>query len=124
MDYFEAITFRREQIDKLAQDYLDKFEFISNPDILEELWKIANDLFEKANKDWGAIPEWAANFLDGWIPYAPSKNGSLYHALGVSVVSADAHLRNLFERVKGRETKELDFPILAEKEIVNKLAGL
>jgi hypothetical protein len=127
MHYFEAITFRCNQIDELAQAYLDKFEFMSNDDILERLWKIANDRFDTIGRDWNKIhliPEWMGDFLDGWTPYAPSKNGSLYYSLGYSAISADAHLRNLLERAEGRETKKLDFPILAEKKVVNKLSGL
>jgi len=128
MNYFAAISFRCQQIDALAQAYLDKHSFMSNDDILQRLWKIAQTLFkEKCDKKWeniDKIPEWAGNFLDGWIPYAPSRNGSLYHSLGVSVVSTDAHLRNLLEIAEGRETEELDFPILVEHHIVDKLSGL
>jgi hypothetical protein len=122
--YFKAIEIRIAEIDRLAEDYLNKFEFIPNPDIINRLFDIATNLFEKSGKNWNAIPEWAANMLDGWIPYAPSKNGSLYYALGWSCLSADAHLRNLLERVEGREINELDFPVLAEKEVVNQLCGL
>ncbi len=128
MNYFAAIKFRCEEIDALAQTYLDKFQFMSNGDILQRLWEIAKFQFKtKCNDDWDkidALPEWMGNFLDGWTPYAPSKNGSLYYSLGYSVVSADAHLRNLLERTEGRETKELDFPILTEHHIVDKLSGL
>jgi hypothetical protein len=127
MNYFAAISFRCQQIDDLAQAYLNQFEFMSNPDILEKLWEVSQEKFKAINNDWercSELPEWMINFLDGWTPYAPSKNGSLYHALGCSCLSADAHLRNLFERTMGRETKELPFPILAEHEVVNKLCGL
>jgi len=127
MGYFEAITYRVSEIDKMAQAYLDKFEFLSNEDILQRLWEIANNEFDKIGRDWNKIdliPEWIGDFLDGWIPYAPSKNGSLYYSMGYSVISADAHLRNLLERAEGRERNELDFGVLAEKEIVNKLSGL
>ena len=124
MNYFSAIAYRANELDKLGESYLKQFEFLSNNEILDRLWKKANQLFTNANKDFDAIPEWAADFLDGWVPYAPSKNGSLYHALGISVVSRDAHLRNLLERAEGRETKELNFPILAEKDIVEQLTTI
>jgi len=128
MNCFAAISFRCQQIDALAQAYLDKLEFMSNDAVLERLFEIAKKMFkEKCNDDWNQcdkIPDWASNFLEGWTPYAPSRNGSLYYSLGVSVVSTDAHLRNLLERAEGRETKELDFPILAERKIVDKLSGL
>jgi hypothetical protein len=127
MNYFDAISFRCQQIDDLAQAYLNQFEFMSNPDILEKLWEVSQAKFKAINNDWARcneLPEWMIDFLDGWTPYAPSKNGSLYYSLGYSCLSSDAHLRNLFERTMGRETRVLPFPILAEHEVVNKLCGL
>jgi hypothetical protein len=128
MNYFAAITFRTNQLDELGQAYLDKFEFISNPDILTRLWDIARKLFhEKCNDDWNQcnkIPDWAVNFLDGWTPFAPPGPGSLYSTLAYSAVSNDAHLRNLLERMEGRETNELTFAVFAEQAIVDKLSGL
>lgn len=124
MNYFDAISHRAAQLDELGQNYLNKFEFLSNDEILTRLWKIANDKFDSIGRDWNkidSIPEWMGSFLDGRTPYSPSNNGSLYYSLGYSVISADAHLRNLLERAEGREIKELDFPCLAEKEIVDSL---
>jgi hypothetical protein len=128
MNYFAAISFRCNQLDEMGQKYLDKFEFLSNDAILNRLWKIAQKLFkDKCNEDWAQIdkiPDWAGNYLDGWIPYAPSRNGSLFYSMGYSVVSCDAHLRNLLERAEGREKNELDFPVVVEHDIVDKLSGL
>src|ERR1035441_3585004 len=128
MNYFAAIAFRTEQLDALAQTYLDKFEFMSNDQILTRLWTFSEKQFkDKCNKDWSLIerlPEWAQNFLDGWTPYAPPSSGSLYSALAYSMVSNDAHLRNLLERTEGRETAELTFPVFAEHSVVNKLSGI
>ena len=121
MNYFKAITTRCEELDKLGQAYLDRFEFLPNDQVLDRIWAKAWELFEAAGKDFKKIPEWAASAVDGHIPYsAPPRNGSLYYLMGWSVVAQDAHLRNQLEIAEGRETKELDFPVLAEKEIVLK----
>lgn len=124
MNYFSAISKRCEELDKLGKAYLDKFEFIPNSDILARLWEIAFDLYKKNGEQFEGLPAWAANFIDGHPPFAPGRNGSLYLSLGTSVISRDAHLRNLLERVEGRETNELDFEIVANHSIVDKYAGL
>lgn len=123
MNYFEAIRTRCEELDKLGQAYLDKFEFLPNDQVLDRIWNKAQALFEAAGEDFDKLPEWAAEAMDGHIPYSsPPRNGSLYCSMGWSVVAQDAHLRNQLEIAEGRETKELDFPVLAEKEIVLKYA--
>ena len=128
MNYFAAILFRTNQIDELAQAYLNKFEFMPNDQILDRLWDIANAEFKtKCNEDWNQcdkLPEWMQSYLDGWTPYAPPKPGSLYSTLSYSCVSNDAHLRNLLEQAEGRETNGLEFPVCAEHSIVNKLTGI
>lgn len=128
MNYFDAIDFRVNQLNELGQKYLNKFTFMSNDEILARLWEIADKLFdEKSGRDWNKchlIPEWAINFLDGWTPYLPPDRGSLYSLLAFAMVSNDAHLRNLLERAENREKNELNFPVFAEKEIVEKLAGM
>ena len=124
-NYFEAISIRCEELDKLGEEYLSKFEFLDNEEVCNRIWKAANAIFKAKNEDWDAVPEWVASTLDGGIPYAGnSRNGSIYYSLGLSVVSRDAHLRNLLEIAEGRETEELSFAVLAEKEIVNKYCGL
>lgn len=124
--YWEAIAIRVAELDSLAQTYLDKFEFVTNDEMLQRIWDAANQSLINHNDDFNAIPEWAANVLEGGLSFYcnPSKNGSIYYALALSVVSKDAHLRNLLERAEGRETQELEFAIIAEKEIVDKLCGL
>lgn len=124
MNYFAAIAKRVEEIDKLAADYLAKFEFLPNDVIISRIHKVAWVKFRAANEDFDKIPEWAASIVDGWPPFTGYLQGSIYDMLGTSVVSVDAHLRNLLERAEGRETKELDFPILAEKAIVERWSGL
>lgn len=132
MNYFAAIVFRVNQIDELAQTYLDKFEFMSNDQVMDRLWIFAKQEWkDKCNSDWetfnenpNCVPDWISNWMDGWVPFAPPSLGSLYDSLAYSTVSMDAHMRNLLERCEGRETKALDFPIMAENHIVNKLSGL
>jgi len=119
MNYFEAIRVEGERLDKLGTAYLKNLPFMSNATVLERLWNKANALLQ--SEGWDDLPDWASCILDGGAPYGTPKNGSLYYALGFSPVSNDAHLRNLLERVEGRETKELRFPILADKKRVNKL---
>lgn len=125
MNYFDAIVHRCEQLDALGQAYLDKFDFIPSDEMAERIWNAAKVLFDAAGEDWDKIPEWAATCMDGYVPYTPGgrRNGSIYYALGFSIVSRDAHLRNLLEIAEGRTTEELDFPVLAEKEIVDKLSS-
>jgi len=119
MDYFQAIAFRVEEIDRLANAYLSKFDFLSNDQIMERVHTAAWKIFKEHNEDWNSVPEWVASTCDGWMPYASvSRNGSIYHALAFSMPSQDAHLRNLLEIAEGRETKELDFPVMAEKDVV------
>lgn len=119
MNYFQAIAFRVEQIDELANAYLKKFEFLPNDQIMDRIHAAAYKIFKDKNEDWGAVPDWVSSTMDGWMPYTPgSRNGSLYHSIALSLPSQDAHLRNLLEIAEGRETKELDFPIMAEEDIV------
>ena len=123
MDYFKAISFRASQLDDLANAYLSNLPFLSNEQVLERLWVKAKEIWNQNGGDFnGKSPEWVENWMDGWQPCSTPQNGSIYFSLGWSVASQDAHLRNLLERAEGREIKELDFAILAEKEIVDKLS--
>jgi hypothetical protein len=125
MNYFEAITHRCSELDTLGANYLNSFEFLPNDEVCQQIFKIAKSIFTKAGEDWEAVPEWVASTMDGWMPYASvPQNGSLYFSLGFSCVSQDAHLRNLLERAKGTETKELDFEVVADKKIVAKYCGM
>lgn len=124
MNYFEAISFRCSQIDDLASNYLSRLPFLSNEEVLDRLWVKACEIWESNGKEFNQkSPEWVENWMDGWPPYSTPNNGSLYFSLGWSLVSQDAHLRNLLERAEGREKEELNFPILAEKEVVDKLVN-
>lgn len=118
-DYFAAIRERADQITKMAQEYLDRLEFLPNDVVMDRIWQAAQKIFEANggdNGDWTKLPEWVANTMDGWMPYSGvPRNGSLHFSLGFSPTSQDAHLRNLLEIVEGRETEELDFPVVAEK---------
>lgn len=125
MNYFKALTEECEKLDDLGQKYLDKFEFLPNDQIAERIFRVAKRLLQEANDDWNKIPEWAAMCLDYGVPYTQrSKNGSIFYALGFSCVSQDAHLRNLLEIAEGRETKELDFPVVVNKKEFDEKMGL
>ena len=114
-DLFTWIKDEGNKLDILGKAYLDKFDFIANDDMAQRLAEISWRLFEESGKDWDSIPWWAANIQDGWMPfYHPPKNGSLHYSLGFSMVSQEAHLRNLLEIAEGREKKELDFPLICD----------
>ena len=127
MNYFDAIAKRVDEIDKLAQKYLEQFEFIPSDKIAKRIWKNAWATFKATGEDFEKCPEWAANIVD-WngVPFTPDseRNGSLYHALALSLVSRDAHLRHLLEVSEGRTNGNLGFPVMAENEIVDKYYGL
>ena len=69
----------------------------------ERIHKAAFELFKISGENWDAIPDWAATVVEGGMPYyGVPRNGSLKFTLGFSVVSQEAHLRNLLERAEGR----------------------
>lgn len=115
MNYFSAIKKRADELNLMGEDYLDKLPFMNNEEICQRLWEIAWEI-EKSDQE---NPEWVDMTLDGFIPYSSiPRNGSLYFSLGRAVVAQDALLRNLLEVAEGRETKELSFNFIAEKEVV------
>jgi hypothetical protein len=121
MNYFDAIKRRTEELDVLGQAYLNKFDFLPNDQICDRIWAAAKKIFLDKNEDFDSCPWWVAQTIDYCLPYSTiPKNGSIYFSLGFSSVSQDAHLRNLLEIAEGRETMELDFEVLAKKEIVEK----
>ena len=125
LNYFTALTEECEVLNKKARAYLDTLPFISNQECMNRIFKRAAEIFEEANEDWGAVPEWVADTMDGWMPYSGvPQNGSMYFSLGFSPVSLDAHLRNLLEIAEGRETKELDFDIVVNKDEFHRKIGL
>ncbi len=125
--YFKAIAYRVGQIDTLAHEYLNTFEFFPNDAICERIWNAALSKFEGSTKKWDdeTLPEWVLLTMDGRMPYAcESRNGSLFYSLAFSPASRDAHLRNLLEIAEGRTAKELEFPVMAEKEVCAALCGM
>lgn len=115
MSLFQKIRESGERLDRLGQEYLDRFEFLDN---LTVCLRIA-----QACERWRGFPvevlPWFMESVlwDDWMPYCHTPhNGSLHFSLGYSVVSRDAHLRNLLEIVEGRETRELDFPVIEKLE--------
>src|SRR5262245_49887817 len=114
MSYFTDLANASRELDQKAQAYLDQFKFLPNDIIINRIIDAAKDLYERVDGDWDQLPDWAAAVMDGHIPYTDYKNGSIGFALGFSVVSRDAHLRNLLEIAEGRTSVELDFPVVAE----------
>lgn len=123
-NYFQIIAEECSKLDILAQEYLDRFEFLPNDQICDRIYQRARAIFIENNEDFDKVPDWVASIMDGWFPYtSKGKNGSLYYSLGYSVVSQDAHLRNLLERAEGREEKELEFPVAVDKVVVEAKLG-
>lgn len=123
-DYFTELKEGAEQLDALAEVYMEDKEFLPNDAVMDRIWEACLRLFKKHGGyydgghlrfdrlDWDRLPWWAAQTLDGWMPYSSvPRNGSLGFALGYSPASMDAHLRNILEIAEGREHRELDFPI-------------
>jgi hypothetical protein len=115
MSYFDELAEAATRLDEQGQKYLDGLPFVPNDECAKRIYVAAERVFQKAQEDWDAVPEWVAAVMDGWMPYYHERrNGSLNHLLGSSVVSRDAHLRNLLEIAEGRTAIELDFPVTAE----------
>lgn len=120
MNYFEALTKEREELNQKGQDYLDTLsEEISADEAAERIYKAAKKIFKEKGED---SPEWILDLVyDGFMPYyGLPKNRSLRVTLGFSIVAQEARLRNLLEIVEGRETKELDFPACVPKDFYDK----
>lgn len=127
MNYFDSIAKRVQEIDDQAQEYLNHFKFIPSDEMAKRIWKNAWAAFRAAGEDWEKCPEWAASVIDMGVPFTPdygNRDGSLYATLALSLASRDAHLRHLFEMSEGRASGYLGFPVMAEREIVNKYSGL
>lgn len=130
INYFSALSKESDELTKKALEYLDKFDFLTVDEMSERIWKAA---WEKLNKlgesgieeKWDELPEWIKTVYDGYIPYSqPPKNGSLYYALGYSPAASEANLRNLLEIAEGRETEELNLPIVPPKDFWKKYPEL
>lgn len=119
MNYFQELVSGCDELDRKGQAYLDSLPFLPNDEVKQRIHNKAVEIFNAANEDWDAVPEWVSQTMDGHIPYGVlPTNGSLYFAMAFSVVSMEAHLRNLLEIAEGRETKELDFPVIVPKPVI------
>jgi hypothetical protein len=104
MNYFADLRKKREKLDRIAEAYLDTLPFLSNEKIMERIYRKASEIFEQSGRDWENVPEWVADTMDGWMPFASiPENGSLNFALGFSMIAQDARLRNMLEIAEGRE---------------------
>lgn len=115
MLYFSDLSKKCDELNALGQAYLDSLPTIPNDEVVNRIMTRAHQIFEENNEDWDKIPEWVGFVLDGHVPYSlPPKDGSINALLGHSMVSQEAHLRNLLEIAEGRTTEELTFPVRAE----------
>ena len=128
MSVFDELIQGAEELTEKANAYMEGKEFLPNNEVTDRIWKASLKLFERHGGkfsendtllfdglDWEALPWWAAQTLDGWMPYsAVPRNGSLKFSLGFSPAALDANLRNIMEIAEGRETEELDFGICAD----------
>ena len=117
-DYFGLLSWKCDRLTEKAQKYLDSLPPISNDDCIQGIWEKAQEIFAKNDEDFDKVPWWVADTMDYHMPYTNiPKDGSLGFSFGFSIVSFEAHLRNLLEIAQNRETKELDFPF---KEVITK----
>lgn len=120
MSYFAELVSSCKVLDTLAQGYLDQFEFMSTDDMCRQICSKCYEIFYAHNEEFGVVPELYRDELemivDGCMPYLAYalKPGSLKKSLGLSIVSVDAHLRNLLERLEGRTDCKLAFGIEVE----------
>jgi hypothetical protein len=120
MSYFNELAKQVGALDKLANEYLNQFDFMSTNAMCERIWQKSWEIYNAHNEDIDLVPEIYRDavqcVIDGSIPYLTYalKPGSLKKSLGLSTTSVDAHLRNLMERLEGRTTSELAFGIEAE----------
>ena len=118
--YFSQLASEAENLSALAQKYLDQFQFMSTEDMMEKIYNNCWRIFKESGEDFEKIPEQfqdAVNcVIDGAMPYYTTamEPGSLNKTIGLSLVSVDAHLRNLLERLEGRTNEKLNFGIIAE----------
>ena len=120
MSYFSELVEKSEKLSEKAQEYLDQFDFMSTDDMMQKIDHHCWRIFKECGEDYEKIPKHLEDavtcVVDGAMPYYSSavRPGSLKKSLGLSVVSVDAHLRNLLEQLEGRTDKELEFGIYAE----------
>jgi hypothetical protein len=121
MNYFTELAHATNELDERAQLYLNQFDHTSVRDLCALINRKVWEIFRNFGEDYEKIPpKWKNCFeiiLDGGMPYLRQNNGSINYALGFSNISAEAHLRNFLEQLEGRETKNLDFPVVARLAI-------
>lgn len=114
-NYFAALVEKASKLDELANKYLENFKPMSNEEAVNRIHKAAQELLKEAGENFDQLPDWAAESLDGHVPYSTiPKNRSLGFTLGFSIASQEAHLRNLLEIAEGRTTQHLSFPVVAK----------
>ena len=120
MGYFDDLEKAREELDEKAQNYLNQFDFMATTDMCERIWDKGWEILKKHKDDYESIPELYKDAVtcigEGSMPYLDfaKRPGSFNKTLGLSLVSVDAHLRNLLEILEGRTDKELDFGLVAK----------
>jgi len=106
-----------EEIDKAAEKFLSQFEFVPSDDMAQDIWSRAIALYKNNDESFDNLPDWACDVLDCGVPYCGTNNGSLWYALGYSVISQDAHLRCFWENIKNDTNYILPFPVVVPMNI-------
>jgi|LakMenE01Jun11ns_1017448.scaffolds.fasta_scaffold9939222_1 hypothetical protein len=120
MGYLDELTKKAEVLDKLADCYLEQFDFMTTDAMCERIWNKSWEIYKAHSEDVDLVPELYRDevecVVDGTMPYLASalKPGSLKKSLGLSMASVDAHLRNLLERLEGRTQQQLAFGFIAD----------
>lgn len=117
---FQRLIDRENEITNLANEYLSKYEEISEEKMAKAIWKKGWEIGKEIVKNGGDCPSWVECICDGYIPYyhKGTRNGSIYFMLAFSLASNDAHFRNLYEHVVNGESLGLPFPVLAERKFL------
>lgn len=124
MNYFRAITKRAEELDELAKPYLENRPNWSLEDLAHKNCKLAYKIFIKNGRDWNKVPEIVADIMDGWLPFSNNDkpNGSIYHTLGLSLASKEAHAWSLYDYLSGKKDSfNLPFGVVAESSEVDRI---
>ncbi len=119
--YFKQLAERCNELNAIAQKYLDGLPFIDNDTLAQSIWKHYYDI---APKDTSGEILWreskneseneALHILDSCVPYynAP-RNGSLHYAIGYAITAQEANLRALYEHLINGAEKRV-FKMLAD----------
>lgn len=106
-----------EVLDKKAAAYLNGLPELamSMDQMAEAIYDQAQRLLKKNNGEFEGLPSWVQSAADGAVPYYSRSNrgSSIYAKLSRSLPSQEAHLRRLYEHVKGRAPNaQLSFPVV------------